>query len=386
MFLREVQLNEFRNFSSQKVLLKPRINFFIGENGQGKTNFLEAVYLLSRGRSFRPAEDNVLVRQNFRASGSNPFAGTEAKIRGLFRRESLDFEAKIEIKNGKRSATINSKRAGAVDLIKAFPIILFSPESLQAIKEGPEMRRKLLDELLLLHSPSQVTILREFAKCLKTRNRLLSDLSKARSASTPTLLTLESLNHIYLILATHLAYARIQALQSIQAPFGEAMAMISGSSVPAPKVAIDYLISDQVATGWSESEVYNAMQKRWSQLQAREIQVGRSLVGPHKHDVRFLFAGNDSRFYCSQGQQRALILSLKIAQIVYHQQVHQTYPILLLDDVLSELDPRKREHLMEFLESISAQVLITATDLTWPQQFGIESNSIFSVSAGRIEG
>lgn len=380
MFLKEVKLHEFRNFHSLSIKLNERVNFFVGNNGQGKTNFLEAVYLLSRGNTFRPSENKSLV---------NIYSKNKiSKLTGLFTSREMDFKAELVIADGKRAAQLNNKRVNSVDLTRSLPTILFSPESLSAIKEGPEQRRLLLDELIITQNPGQISLIREYSKALRQRNKLLQDLSEAHGHQKKTLeATLESLNSIFFLLATHLSTARILALREIAPRLGDAMAMITGGSVE--DISVDYLISGNSALKFTDQEVFDALRKRHQELAAKEIASGRSLVGPHKHDVVFLFAGNDSRFYCSQGQQRALILALKIAQIVYHQQVHQTVPILLLDDVLSELDPTKRENLMKFVEGISAQVLITATDLTWPEQFNVghslNANSVFSVEEGRIE-
>jgi DNA replication and repair protein RecF len=377
MYLSRLQLFEFRNFARLQIDLSPRLNFFLGENGQGKTNFLEAVYLLSRGSTFRAADSLSLIRQGAPQH--------RARILGHFKKGHLDYSVEFLLEGSRRSASINGKRVNSASLLRHFPTILFSPESLAAIKEGPEQRRDLVDELLINIFPRQAQLLREFSRCLRSRNRIL----KALAAGEPNRLalegTLESLNKIFFLLSTHLAAARIKALKEIEPDFKHAMTFIALDPDSNGEIAVDYLISDHSAMHWTDSEVFDALCKRHQELASREMAYGASLVGPQKHDIKFLFAGNDSRFYCSQGQQRALILALKIAQIVYHHRVHQTYPVLLLDDVLSELDMKKRANLMRFLEGISAQILITATDLTWSDQFGFDRNSIFNVTNGQVE-
>lgn len=373
MLLKNLQLIDFRNFSRLQVELSPRLNFFVGENGQGKTNFLEAVHLLSRGVTFRPADSKSLVRKGC----------ARAKAKGLFTHGDFEYSVEMTIEGGRRSALINGKKVNSAALLKTFPTVLFSPESLAAIKEGPDQRRQLIDELLLSHDPRQAQLLREHGKSLKARNRLLKNLNEGLGNRRETELSLESLNKIYFLLSTHLTAARIKALNDIEGDLRDAMSFIMSDA--AGEILVDYLISDESAIEWSESQIFDALRKRHLALQQQEIAYGGSLVGPHKHDIKFIFNGNDSRFYCSQGQQRALILALKIAQIVYHHRVHQTYPVLLLDDVLSELDMKKRVNLMKFLEGISAQILITATDLTWSDQFGSDLNSVFSVANGQVE-
>jgi len=379
MRVQSLRLVEFRNFRHEEIEFRPRLNFLLGENGQGKTNLLEAVYLLCRGSSFRAADSkNFLRTQPAQVAG----AATRAKIHGLLISHDLDYRVEMLLEPGRRSVSMNGKKVNSDALIRHFPIVLFSPESLSAIKGGPEERRQLIDEILISHDPKQGRLLREFVRALKSRNRLLKNLAQGIGERRGQEDSLESLNKIYFLLATHLTMARVNALRDLQPDINEAMTSILGEKLA--DISVDYVISSESALSWSESQIYDALCKRHQALALQEMSSGSSLVGPHKHDIKLLLAGNDSRFYCSQGQQRALILALKIAQIVYHHRVHQTYPVLLLDDVMSELDAKKRVNLMKFLEGVSAQTLITATDLTWSDHFGVERNSVFSVADGRI--
>ena len=391
MHLESLQLWEFRNFERLQVELRPRLNFFIGENGQGKTNLVEAVHLLSRGVSFRPADPaNFLRRENSLKNVDNSLenrgsrlTAPKAKIAGRFIQNSLEYNVEMILEKGRKSALVNGKRANSAVLLKNFPTVLFSPESLSAIKEGPDQRRQLIDEILISCDPKQGQLLREQSRALRSRNRLLKNLSEGLGSRLDNEEALESLNKIYFLLSTHLTHARISSLKAIESAFQDAMRFISDDTVG--DISVDYVISDQSAMKWSDVQIFDALMKRHGELAVQEKAYGGSLVGPHKHDIKFLLDGNDSRFYSSQGQQRALILALKIAQIVYHHSVHQTYPMLLLDDVLSELDAKKRVNLMKFLEGVSAQILITSTDLAWSEQFGFDRNTIFQVTSGRVE-
>lgn len=376
MRITQLAARDFRNFSKLQVSLRPRLNFFLGDNGQGKTNLLEAVYLLCRGVSFRPSESTSFLTLR---DGTTV---DRARISSKFLKNSMDFNVEMSLEKSGKVASVNGKRVNSATLMAHFPTVLFSPESLAAIKEGPDQRRQLIDEILISHDPRQGRLLREYSKALRSRNRLLRNLVDGVGPRIATEDSLSSLNRIYFLLSTHLTTARIKALKDIAPFFTEAMRSILDE--PTEDISVDYLISGDSALAWSESQVYDALLKRHGELRLQEMNSGSSLVGPHKHDIKLLFAGNDSRFYCSQGQQRALILALKIAQIVYHHGVHQTFPVLLLDDVLSELDVKKRGNLMKFLEGISAQILITSTDLTWSEKFGVGENAIFSVSNGTV--
>src|SRR6185312_16818402 len=167
--------------------------------------------------------------------------------------------------------------------------------------------------------------------------------------------------------ATDLTWQRLEALRAILEDLNQAMNSISKNQNV--DISVEYVISGENALKMSYSDVENSLQKRVLELSDAELASGSSLVGPQKHDIVFLYDQNDSRFYCSQGQQRALILSFKMAQIVYHRRVHGTYPALLLDDVLSELDPARRSSLVKFLKDIPAQIFLTTTDLSFAMDF-----------------
>ena len=376
MNFREIHLRNFRNFNSTHLALGSRLNFLVGDNGQGKTNFLEAIHLLCRGDSFRFAERKTLISDY----GRNTDAG---QISAVIEKENLSYDVEMWIDSQKKSILVNGKSSSSWRLVELFPVVVFSPESLSAIKDGPEQRRLLVDELVLTSRyPGQASVVREFGRCLRARNKILRELSEdGGSASTNSLRTLESLNSIFLVLGTQLTVARLESIRRLHPHLAEAWGLMHEGNT---NISVDYLISDKSVLNYTEQDIYSALHNRLQELARTERSLGTSLVGPHKHEVRFLFAGNDSRFFCSQGQQRALIIAFKTAQIVYHQQVHQTFPILLLDDVMSELDKQRRESLMKFLEGISAQVLITSTDLTWSEWFNSDHNRVFSVFAGRI--
>jgi DNA replication and repair protein RecF len=218
---------------------------------------------------------------------------------------------------------------------------------------------------------------------LRTRNRILKDHRSGKSTRPASLRLLESLDGVFFPLAVELSLLRLQALKALSPDLIEAFRFVLSS--PA-SVEIDYLISGRNATDWNRSEIMDAMHQRGLELRTQELETGVTLVGPHRHDIRFLFAGKDSRYFCSQGQQRALILSYKMAQIMYHQRTHQVCPFLLLDDVLSELDPDRRTNLVRFLkEAIQtpSQIFLTTTDSAL-LDFGDTNLSVFRIEDGVI--
>ncbi|CAN5383783.1 DNA replication/repair protein RecF [soil metagenome] len=391
MKLTHLRLSQFRNFAMQEVSLRPRLNFFLGANGQGKTNLLEAVYMLSRGESFRSGQHEHFLKDQA------PRARVAAVVDSEIGRSNLV----MDFAEGRTAATYDGKRTGFSTLSAQIPVVLFSPESLASIKEGPDQRRELIDSVLATRSERDSKLLREFAKILRSRNILLKQIAKGDSRQS-TRDSLESLTTVFLLLATQVTETRLRILEQLEPEWKKSVAQIfvtdrkpsamSEKQADANLLAKNqlanvhfrYEISGNDAMGWSADQIFDAFSKRLEQLGPRELQLGASLVGPHKHDLRFFFDQNDSRFYCSQGQQRALILAFKIAQISVHHTTLGRYPILLLDDVMSELDAAKRSRLMEYLEETTAQVLITATDLIWSREFREERNAVFAVENGNV--
>lgn len=399
MNLKKLRLFQFRNFANQEIDLRPGLCFFVGRNGQGKTNLLEAVHLLSRGESFRPAQHEHFIKINSATAHSSSLSDTaqRARITARLETESLqEFQLThnlcLDFVDGRRSLTLDGKRTGFSTMASLFPVVLFSPESLAAIKEGPDQRRQLIDNVLITRSEKDSRLLKEFQKTLRSRNALLKQIAEG-DRRTSTLGTLESITKLFLLLATQVTEARIQALRALEGGFRESAAQIfSGASLlETPETSqcphdfsFVYEISGQDAIGWGADQIFDAISQRHRELEHREMDFGASLIGPQKHDFRIQMDQNDSRYYGSQGQQRALILAFKIAQINLHQKTLGRYPVLLLDDVMSELDSDKRGRLMEYLEQTRAQVLITATDLTWSSRFSHERNAVFTVENGIV--
>jgi DNA replication and repair protein RecF len=372
MIFKEIKIKNFRNFSEISTKFSPRINFLVGGNGQGKTNLLEALYLFSNGESFRYGDNTVLIKDQENESFLHLAAETN----------DLAYDLRLLIQKSKKSYSSNEKKVFSAELRKKFSSVLFSPESLASIKEGADHRRELVDELLVSLNPVNSDLLSEYKKALKTRNRLFKDYLDGLTSKNQTLALLESLEPSFLRLATQLTAARIQALKVLLPEFNAAMQDISHDG--SVDISVEYVISGENSMQKSLEEINEMTHKRMMGLRDAEFATGASLVGPQKHDIIFLYGQKDSRFYCSQGQQRAIILSFKMAQIVYHRRVHGFYPALMLDDVLSELDESKRTALINFLHEINTQIFITTTDLSLPQSFALENYSVMEVKNGEV--
>ncbi len=372
MIVSEVRLKNFRNIKSLNLELSSGVNIIIGDNGQGKSNFLESIIFLCSGQSFRPIEKSSFINKETRS----PLVAQSKIVK-----DELNYDLKLFIdSDGTKEFTSNNKRTSSGRLRNLFPVILFSPDSLSVIKEGPEERRRLVDDFIGSISNQHGKILQDFKKCLKNRNKQLSTMAQKDHLTESDYQFLDSINQIYFDLCLKVSLLRIQYLKDLLPFVRESMLhFFKNENVD---ISVDYVISNQESLNDQKPELLKKILLRSDQLRSAEIASGRSLVGPHKHDIKFLFNGEDSRYFCSQGQQRALVLAFKVAQVRFIQEFIKDHPLLLLDDVLSELDLQRRRALVQFLRSINSQILITSTDLQMLEQFGEDLGKVIRVEAG----
>ncbi|MBL7544600.1 MAG: DNA replication and repair protein RecF [Bdellovibrionaceae bacterium] len=372
MFVENIFIKNFRNIQDAQTHFSKNLNVFLGKNGQGKTNLLESIYLLVHGNSFRYSNNESFIN----------YSTQQSFIQSNFHQSGLKYNLKMSIQKSSKEFFLNEKKTSSSQIQKKFSIVLFSPESLSFIKESSEFRRVLVDEFLTSVDIKNVDIINDFRKTLKNRNRLLKDLREEKISRSQFEPLFDSLTEIYLQKSADLVWQRIDALGKIKDDLNDNMRYISQQNV---EIFVDYVASDESFLSFSRLKVLEKMQKRSQELRSAEIASGSSLVGPHKHEILFLYNQKDSRFFCSQGQQRAIILSFKMAQIVYHRRVHGTFPILLLDDVLSELDYEKRFRLVEFLENLKTQIFITSTEIDSIENLNKETVQVKYLENGIIK-
>lgn len=382
-----ISLAGFRNLGIQTVEFGPKINVVVGQNGQGKTNLVESVQVLRTAKSFRVSELKHLREKSHDLSttAADLHGGEDEKLcrlRGEIYRGSLRDLVQMDLRAGRSTATVNGKKASSEDLNARYPTVLFSPESLAAIKTGPDMRRQLLDDAVRLSSPMARPAYVDYVKALKSRNRVLKDLGAGLISEAQGIALLESLQPGFIGPALEVIRWRQDALERLNPFFQFATRDILGASGLQVELRYDLLDDSELLKNPSEAAVF--LKNRLEKMAPAERSLGSTLVGPHRHDLTFLYTGNDARFFCSQGQQRTLILAFKIAQIVYHGAIHNTYPLLILDDVLSELDAEKRQSLVRFLKSLETQTLLTTTDISVSSEVQSENLVVMNVASGKV--
>lgn len=376
MAYKNLNLFQFRNIQDIDIKLEDGVNIFYGDNGQGKTNLLEALFFLSRGRSFRTIDSSrcISMTPNFQ---NDPVAMIRSNYTDNF---NVNNSLKIQIEQSKKSFWINEKRTHSTKLSTVSPTVLFSPESLASIKEGPQQRRDLIDDLIE-QLPEYSKAISQFKKILKTRNKILSDVKKEVKKEADVRDLLSSINDLFMKHALDLIELRFYFLNVLK-PYAEiAVRYIFNSQ---DDFNFSYSISGQDLYDFDALKIEQMMRKRASELYNAELSTGYSLIGPQKHDIQFIFNGKDSRYYCSQGQQRALIVALKIAEIFYRLERREESPVLLLDDVMSELDERKRDRLVDFLKDVKSQIIITTTEKSSSLEKIMGPHRQFYIEEGKI--
>jgi len=367
--LKNLSLYNFRNIPQADLEFKSHVNVFKGLNGQGKTNFVESIYFLSKGKSFRTSDVSHLVK-------TGTTEGT--RVFGKFSVDGSLSEIELKIQNESKTHLLNSKKTNSLKTFKAFPVILFSPESLSAIKEGPEARRNLIDETLVLENESHIKILQNFKKILKSKNAVLRQLKQGKLNQSQARDILMGINPVFLEHSVDLMNLRLEIIKNIHSLFQQSLIEITGKNVD---ISVNYVpnFSEGKPTDFA-----NTLRNKIEGNVLLEMAAGLSLYGPHKDDVIFEYGSSDSRFYCSQGQQRALILAFKFSQILYHKAIYGYYPILILDDVLSEFDREKRSFLIQFLNKNEAQTFLTTTDMDDSLEPTNLDMSVLNVNQGRL--
>ncbi len=371
----KLKAHNFRNYMNVNIKFSLGVNVLLGDNGQGKTNLLELIHIATSGDSFRPGGCKSWLGES-----QTPISVELVACR----KKQVSHEIKFIVQGNKKSFFLDQKKVSPSSLPFTFPSVLFSPECLSAIKGGPDIRRLLLDEFLRFHSPGAVHYLKSFQRVLQAKNKLLRDAKKENGIMSSQLLpVLDSINPYFLESATKLICARWDALKAIQGDLSEMMKTLF--PLRNGDILLNYMISGESVKNGNKDEIYKILDKRMKELRNAEIESGVSLVGPHKHDIQFLLSGRDARYFCSQGEQRGIILSFKMAQIMYHYRTHREYPILLLDDVLSELDQERKFLLISTLKGIQAQILMTTTDLSQIGDHAGENVALFLINDGKVK-
>ncbi len=397
MYLFHLSLTNFRNFTRLAVELPSRGLLLIGANAQGKTNFLEAVYLLATFSSFQTHVERQLI--NFLEARNAPAVG---RLIGEYQRR--DGKHRLELRlilettagNGARlrkEVLLDGVKRPLSQVVGHFNAVLFAPHMTQIIEGAPDERRRFLNLTLAQVIPGYATVLSEYVHILEQRNALLKQLQ----AYPGNLTQLEVWDQELTARGAQLMYWRIQALQEIErlaarihleltrgAEILRLMYRPSCEPLPIPAAQISLPLSTPLDRSHLKvEEIREGFLERLRAMRREELARGTTLIGPHRDEVRFLANGIDLGDYGSRGQVRTALLSLKLAEMEWIRMRNGEWPLLLLDEALSELDPQRREDLLARIASWE-QVILTATDASnFPEPFLLQS-TLWEIKMGQI--
>ena len=359
MFLKKLVLTHFRNYSELSLDFSSQINFFYGENGQGKSSLLEAIYCALKGKSFLSAVQTEFIQKNQKNSLIRLFLEEDeglSCLESLFTWKDLHF---------KKNHSYCGKKVSSSFLSQKIPCFVFTESSLKCIRQGPSERRTFVEEFF--SSKEDIKNKRSFDQIYKQKKQLLKNYKQALISSEDFFKLLSVINPIFLKRSYDLVQSRLKVL--------EALFSNKHSFFKSP-VQLEYSYKIANDLPFNKGELLSLLEKDMLSKQKQEIKAGILLSGPQKHDIRFLFNGEDSRTFCSKGQQRTYILSLFLG---YIKKLSKAF--LLLDDVLLELDENTQKKILNFLEKSRCQIFLTNCKIT---PYFIKPAGIFKIQEGKI--
>lgn len=357
MIIKSISLQDFRNYESLELTFDKKNNIIFGDNAQGKTNLLEACFVSGTSRSFRNCHDSEMIR----------FGMDEAHIKTIVEKNGRDVRIDIHLKkNKKKGIAVNRvplKRAS--DLFGILSIILFSPDDLEIIKQGPQERRRFLDMELCQIDKIYLSDLSQYKKALMNRNQLLKDIYNEPSLRD----TLPVWNEKVAEYGKKVIRRREAFVLDLAPIVKDIHKNLSGGR-------------EEPVVTYSPDVTAEAISDVLEKNTERDLRAGTTTAGPHRDDIIFEIDGKDIRTFGSEGQKRTCALSLKLSEIkMIENSIHQE-PVLLLDDVLSELDRNRQKMLLSSLNDVQTIVTCTGIDDFIKERMSIDR--IFEVKAGKV--
>ncbi|GCF92396.1 DNA replication and repair protein RecF [Enterococcus florum] len=368
MKLNKLQLRNYRNYQNLGLDFPHHLTIFLGENAQGKTNLLESIYVLAMTRSHRTNSEQELI------GWDEEFA----QIKGRISKGTSELELELLLtKKGRKSKINHIEQKRLSSYIGQLNVILFAPEDLSIVKGSPQMRRRFIDMELGQISPVYLYNLTQYQKVLKQRNTYLKQLSEKKQTDE---IYLDVLTEQLVDFGGKVVLDRLHFIDRLEYWSNTLHTRITNQR---ERLVIDYLSSFSFEKR-DLSLIQEVFMQELQKSRRREIFRGTTIVGPHRDDLRFLVNDQNVQTYGSQGQQRTTALSIKLAEIDLIKEETGEYPVLLLDDVMSELDDNRQIHLLEAIEG-KVQTFLTTTTLDHVKGKMTVDPDIFYVHQGQIE-
>lgn len=369
MYLDQLQLKNFRNFKELSIKYSPNVNIFLGQNAQGKTNLLEAIYFLALTRSHRTNNDRDLIT----------FGKKKADLQGHVKKSQVEVELHVRLSPKGKKVWINHiEQSRLSKYVGQLNAILFSPEDLALIKGSPTIRRKFMDLEFGQINEQYLYFASQYRKVLQQKNNYLRQIVAGKTTDK---VFLDVLSDQLAGIAAEIIIIRQAYINKLNRYAKEAYQAISDNS---EELQVIYVPStNEIKAESSTEDIYHKLLQIYENNQDKEIRKGTTLFGPHRDDIQFLLNNRDAHLYASQGQQRTIALSLKLAEVQLVFELTHEYPLLLLDDVMSELDKKRQAALLKYIHG-KTQTFITTTDLAGISQEIIASPKIFTLDDGKV--
>lgn len=345
MICKRIEYTDFRNIEKESIELSPETTILYGKNAQGKTNMLEGVYLFAQGKSHRAGRDSELIR----------FGAERASLSMVYESGGRENTLSLTIEGGRHKIPYKNgiKLDRLSEMIGNFRAVLFSPEHLAIVKSGPSERRAFLDVAISQLRPVYMRTLQRYNTILMQRNALLKSAKKGVDVTM-----LEAWSDQLAEYAARVAVVRADYAEKLSVIASELYSDMTGSR---EEIAISYHGTSRIGGDYGdEARVREIYRRQLTENTEREILLGSTQYGIHKDDVDIMLNGREAKFFASQGQQRSIVLTLKLAEGEYSKRETGEYPVFLLDDILSELDPGRRSYVVSGIRD--RQVIITSCD------------------------
>ena len=368
LYVKELNLINFRNYSRFHTDFNSKYNIIYGKNAQGKTNILEAIFLCSSGRSHRTKKDAELIKFE-----ENSYYVKLKVNRDHTENEIEFFCSKTEGKKIKINSIPVKKN---VELMGKLNTVMFSPEDLSIIKGSPSERRRFIDIAISQIKPSYFYNLQRYKKILAERNYLLKDIGKNSKFKS----SLEIWNESLADTGSKIIKERKSFIENLNEIVKSKHKELTAEN---ETLNIQYQPSVKIDSNWNLNEIKDAFLKSLEEYFDREIKNSNTLIGPQRDDISIFVNGNDVKLYGSQGQQRTVVLSIKLSEVEIVQSLTGELPVLLLDDVFSELDEKRQQYLIENIKGM--QVFITTTEKELVKFYENTSEiSLYEIENGKI--
>ena len=367
MFIKNINLSNFRNYSHINVDFNEKMNIFIGKNAQGKTNILESICVLALTKTYKNGIEPNLIS----------FNKTKAKIKGKIKDNKITKNMEIMIELGNKTLKINNDivRKNS-DYISNLNVIVFTPEDLDIMKGSPQIRRNLINIELSQLSNKYLNTYNEFNKILKMRNEYLKLLLTSSIADKNyfDIITDKLIEKSIIIYKERNNY-----INSINKNIGSIYEKITKNK----NIKVEYINNADIEE-FSDEEIRKKLKKKYEDNYRKELNNGMTLYGPHRDDFSFYLDDNDLKYFGSQGQQKLAVIAFKLSEIEIFKSIRNTNPILLFDDIFSELDIEKRNKLLDLINT-DIQSIITTTDLKNIKSKYLKEAYIYEINEGNIE-